>query len=129
MTREDLLRQVFDAVTRGRAREIEELVDPDMEFVSVVTGRTFRGVAGLEEWHGDVCSYYDDLAFEILEYQDLGDRDAIRWRFGGRSRATGIEFDTEMSQLWSYRDGRAARVEVFPDPYGALGAAGVDPPP
>ncbi len=114
------MRAVFEAVTQGRAREIEELVDPDMLFVSVVAGREFVGVAGLEAWHEDVSTYYEDLRFEILEFHDLGARDAIRWRFSGRSRETGIEFDTEMSQLWAYRDGRVARVDVFPDAEGAL---------
>ncbi len=119
MTRQEIVRRVFDAVTQGRAREIEGLVDPRMLFVSVVAGREFVGVEGLEDWYADVSSYYEDLRFEILEIDDLGDRDAVRWRFAGRSRETGIEFDTEMSQLWEYAGGRVARVEVFPDAEGA----------
>lgn len=129
MRREEILRAVFTAVTQGRAREIEDLVDPRMLFRSVVAGREFVGVDGLEAWYEDVSSYYEDLRFEILELHDLGARDAIRWRFAGRSRDTGIEFDTEMSQLWEYSGGRVARVDVFPDAGGALQAAGAEPSP
>lgn len=127
--RHDVLRRVFTAVTGGRAAEIADLVDPEIEFVSVVAGGRFCGVEGLEAWYEDVSTYYEDLRWEILEVQDLGARDALRWRFAGRSRETGVEFDTEMSQLWAYRDGRVARVEVFPDARGALEAAGAEPPP
>ena len=129
MKREQVLRAVFEAVTEGRARDVAELVDPQMEFVSVVAGREFIGVEGLEAWYADVSSYYDDVRLEILEFTDLGEHDAVRWRFSGRARGTGVEFDTEMSQLWSYRDGLVSRVEVFPDPQAALRAAGADPPP
>ena len=118
--REQNLRRIYQAVVEGRAREVADLLTPDFLFVSVVAGREFRGVEGLEEWYEDVCSYYDDLGWEILEVTDVGEQDVIRWRFSGRSKASGVEFDTEMSQLWSYRDGLASRVEVFPDAEGAM---------
>lgn len=127
--RQDVLRRVFEAVTSGRAVEIADIVDPDIEFISVVAGREFHGVEGLEEWYADVSTYYENLRFEILEIQEVGERAAVHWRFAGRSRETQIEFDTEMSQLWTFRDDRVARVEVFPDAGGALQAAGADPPP
>ena len=129
MSHREAVRSVFEAVTQGRAAEIADLVDPDIEFISVVAGREFHGVAGLEAWYEDVSSYYDELTFEILEIQEVGERAAVHWRFAGRSRETQIEFDTEMSQLWAFRDGRVARVDVFPDAGGALQAAGADPPP
>lgn len=119
-----VLRQVFTAVTEGRAREIAGLIEPEMAFVSVVAGKVFVGPAGLEDWWRDVNAYYELTEWEILEYRQVGEHDVIRWRFVGRARASGIEFDTEMSQLWSYRDGLVSRVEVFPDAGGALRAAG-----
>ena len=129
MNRESIVRTVFEAATQGRAREIAHLIEPDMRFVSVVAGREFVGVEGLEAWFDDVSGYYEDLSWQILEIEPVGERDAVRWRFAGRSGRTGVEFDTEMSQLWAYRDGRVARVDVFPDAEGALRAAGADPSP
>jgi ketosteroid isomerase-like protein len=81
------------------------------------------GVEGLQEWWNDVCGYYDDLRWDILEVEDVGEQTAVRWRFVGTSRGSGIPFDTEMSQLWSFRDGRVSRIEVFPDAEGARSAA------
>lgn len=118
--REQLLRDVFHAVVEGRAAEIAGALTDDFVFVSVVAGREFHGVEGLAEWHADVSAYYEDLGWEILEVTDLGAQDALRWRFAGRSRQSGVEFDTEMSQLWSYRGDRICRVEVFPDAGGAV---------
>ncbi len=127
--REALLREVFQAVTEGRARDVAPLVDPQMEFISVVAGRVFVGVNGLDEWYADVNVYYEDTSWDILEYESLRACDVIRWRFRGRARESQIEFDTEMSQLWSYRNGIVARVEVFPDAEGARLAAGRPAPP
>ena len=118
-----MLRRVFAAATEGRARDVADLIEPDMEFISVIAGRTFTGVEGLEEWWNDVRGYYDDLRWEILEVSEVGEQRAVRWRFVGTSRGSGIEFDTEMSQLWSFRDGRVSRIEVFPDAEGARSAA------
>ena len=124
-----MLRRVFEAVTQGRAREVADLVDPRMQFISVVAGRTFFGVKGLEEWYADVSSYYEQTDWQILAISDLGGGCAVRWRFAGRSRETGVEFATEMSQLWSFQGGRVVRVEVFPDADAAALAARQDPPP
>ena len=123
MSQEETLRRVFAAATQGRAAEVADLLDPEMEFVSVIAGRTFVGVSGLQEWWRDVRGYYDDLRWDILEVEDLGDQSAVRWRFVGTSRGSGIPFDTEMSQLWSFRDGRVTRIEVFPDAEAARSAA------
>ena len=123
MTPEETLRKVFAAATDGRPREVADLLDPEMEFISVIAGRTFIGVEGLEEWWKDVRGYYDDLRWEILDVSEIGEQRAVRWRFVGTSRGSGIEFDTEMSQLWSFRDGRVSRIEVFPDAEGARSAA------
>jgi ketosteroid isomerase-like protein len=127
--REELVREVFAAVTEGRARDVAALVHPDMELVSVVAGKSFSGVDGLQAWYEDVSGYYDDTGWDIIEIRDVGDRDVVRWRFSGRARESEIDFDIEMSQLWSHRDGRVARVEVFPNAEGALLAAGGDAPP
>lgn len=128
-SRHAVLRRVFESVTSGRAGDVAGIIHPRMEFHSVVAGRNFVGVTGLQEWYADVSSYYEELSWEILEIEPVGERDAVRWRFAGRSRETGIEFDTEMSQLWEYGEGVVTRVDVFPDPQGALRAAGVEPPP
>ena len=121
--REEVLRRVFSAATQGRAAEVADLLDPEMEFISVLAGRTFVGVEGLEEWWNDVRGYYDDLRWEILDVSAIGEQLAVRWRFVGTSRGTGLEFDTVMSQLWTFRDGKVSRIEVFPDPESAGFAA------
>ena len=123
MSSEAILRAVFAATTEGRAAEVADLIDPGMEFVSVLAGRTFVGVEGLEQWFEDVRGYYDAMRWEILEVTEVGEQRAVRWRFVGTSRGTGLEFDTEMSQLWTFRDGRVTRIEVFPDAEGARFAA------
>jgi ketosteroid isomerase-like protein len=122
VTRHEKLTEIFHAVTQGRAAELAELVDPEMVFVSVVAGKEFHGLAGLQEWYVDVAGYYSDASWEILDITEHGDQDSMRWRFQARSLSSGVEFDTEMSQLWSWRDGRACRVEVFPDAEGARSA-------
>jgi hypothetical protein len=45
-------------------------------------------------------------------------------RYTGRGKGSGLDVDTEGAHLWTMRDGRAVRLEVFSSRERALEAAG-----
>jgi ketosteroid isomerase-like protein len=55
---------------------------------------------------------------------DRGDRVLTLTHMRGRGR-DGIEVVLEMGHLWTFRDGRIARMEAFADPQQALEAVGL----
>jgi ketosteroid isomerase-like protein len=43
----------------------------------------------------------------------------------GRGRGSGAPVDTRVAQLWTFREGRAARMVMYPDVDEAFEAAGL----
>jgi len=44
----------------------------------------------------------------------------------GRSRVTGIPLDGSAGEVWTLRDGKLARMDMYGDPADALKAAGLE---
>ncbi len=77
-------------------------------------------------WQG-LDETFEELRLEPQESVDGGDRVAVRLRFYGRGKGSGVEMDTEMyHQVTTFRDGRMVRIEYFTSWPAALEAAGVD---
>jgi ketosteroid isomerase-like protein len=87
--------------------------------------QTYEGVEGarsfLEEW----VSAWDDWELEIDALLDAGDRVVALVRQHGRSKAAGMPVDMSFAQVWTVRDGKQARMEMYSDRAEALEAAGL----
>ena len=59
------------------------------------------------EWETWECS--------AAEYVSLGDVVVVLTRYRGRGRGSGVEVDSEGAHVWTIRDGRAVRLEIFAD--------------
>jgi ketosteroid isomerase-like protein len=76
-------------------------------------------------WEG-LDELYEELRLDPQESVDAGERVAMRLRFFGRGRGSGVELDTEMyHQVTTFRDGLMVRVEYVPSWEEALEAAGL----
>jgi ketosteroid isomerase-like protein len=116
----DYNRRDFDAAVR--------YFDPEIEWVLPALQRSDSCV-GPEEvrrfWEG-LDETFEELRLDPQEFVDAGDRVAVRLRFYGRGKGSGVELDTEMyHQVTTFRDGTMVRIEYFADWPGALKAAGV----
>ena len=66
-----------------------------------------------------------------LEYIDAGDRLVVPYRFGGRARYTGLEVEFSFVHVFTLREGRSVRIDVYPDKpaaFAALEASGWSAP-
>jgi ketosteroid isomerase-like protein len=87
---------------------------------------TFEGKEAVGRWFGNWFQSFDrDYRFELEESRMIGDQVFIHARHGGRGRTSGIEVRGELSYLYRVRDGKVARVEIYPAREEALEAAGV----
>jgi ketosteroid isomerase-like protein len=71
---------------------------------------------------------WDDLAVTVEELVDAGgDRVVALVRYSGRGRESGIEISgvATDAQVWTVRDGKALRVELYGGTAEALEAAGL----
>jgi ketosteroid isomerase-like protein len=63
--------------------------------------------------------------FTLDEVVDLGERAFGRVHLSGRGKKSGIELRQTVFHVWTFRDGRPWRCEVFVDEDAALEAAGL----
>ena len=108
---------------------LEETCDPD--YVLTTTGRLFpesgewRGYEGLIRFTAAQMEAFSQMWIEPVEYIDAGDRVVAPVRLGGKARHTGIEMEFAVAHVFSFRDGKATRLDVFLTKAEALKAAGL----
>jgi ketosteroid isomerase-like protein len=103
----------------------------DPEFVwdmSTFTGwpekQRYPGIAGVNEFLGAWLEAWDDWRLELEEAREADDGRVVAiCRQHGRSKATGLETEMRFGQVWTLRDGRYTRMEMYADPQEALEAA------
>lgn len=101
------------------AEDVELEVDAD---ASLEAG-TFTGREAVGRWFGEWFSTFEPgYRFDIDEARAAGDVVFLRATHHGRGRTTGLEVYGEMSYLYTVRDEKIVRVELFRTPAAALSA-------
>jgi ketosteroid isomerase-like protein len=116
----DRMREIFEVDTTAAA----ELFDPEVEIhppEGAVGGSVQRGYAGIVRNWSDLLETFDEFLIAPLEFQEAGEQVVVIQRNIGRMRE--MEVDETASVLFTFKDRRIARIEVFPRPDGALEAA------
>jgi ketosteroid isomerase-like protein len=88
--------------------------------------QVYEGVEGAETFLSDWTSTWDDWELELEGLRDAGDKVLALLRQHGRSKAAGMPVDMSFAQVWTLRDGKEARMEMYSDPSEALKAVGLE---
>ena len=131
MSQEDveLVRDHFAATNAGDfaralgyyADEVE-LVVPDDAFLE---SGTFKGRDAVGRWFGNwFRAFQRGYHFDLEEARDLGDVVLVVAKHSGRGRTSGAEVRARMAYLYGVRDGKIARIELYPGSTEALEAIG-----
>jgi ketosteroid isomerase-like protein len=86
---------------------------------------TYEGLEGARSFLRDWTDAWDDWSLELVELHDAGDQVVAVMRQHGRSKTTGLNVDMTFAQVWTVRDGRQARMEMYADPAEAFEATGL----
>jgi uncharacterized protein len=112
-----LVSEVYAAYARGDVAAVFALLHQDVEIRQtelVPWGRHYRGHAGAREFFGRlVAAAESTLSVERLI--DAGDHVAAIGRTRGHIRASGAAFDAAVVHVWTVRDERLGRLEVYID--------------
>jgi ketosteroid isomerase-like protein len=103
-----ILRAAYEAVNRGDFDGFLSVIDPNVEFRSLVAeveGTTYRGHEGVREWWDQVARSLGGLRFDVAEIDDLGDALVSRLRVTGTF--AGVDVPQTMWQAIRIRDGKA----------------------
>jgi ketosteroid isomerase-like protein len=77
----------------------------------------------------DWLEAWDAWELEVESIHDAGDDKVVSiLRQHGRSKATGLAVDMRFAQVWTLREGKQVRMQMYADPAEAFEALGLDPP-
>ncbi len=76
---------------------------------------TFHGPDGVRRWMELLDEHMEYERFEPLEFFADGETVVEIVMAGGRARATGRSFESEVVRIWMFREGKAVRVRSFYD--------------
>ena len=126
----EIVRTVAAAWARGDIDEIERWIAPDAELRPLraqLEGITYRGHEGLRRLWDDLNTDWDQLELPVEQMRDGGEVVLALGRLTARGRASGVELDVPIGQVWELRDGKVVRMEAYSEPADAVRAAGFDP--
>jgi uncharacterized protein len=120
---------IRDAYERFRASGafVRELATPDFvwdmsHFEGWPEEQVYEGAEGAEGFLGDWTSAWDDWTLDVVALHDAGEQVVAVLHQRGRSKATGLVVDMSFAQVWTMRDGKRARMDMYSDPQQALKA-------
>jgi ketosteroid isomerase-like protein len=113
-------RRDFDAAIENFDPKVDWVLPAHQDFDSC------RGPAQIIRFWEGLDETFDELRLDPQEFVDAGDKVAVRLRFFGRGKGSGIEIDTEMyHQVTTFSDGLIVRFDYVTSWQEALDLAGV----
>jgi ketosteroid isomerase-like protein len=110
---------------------VAELLAPDFAWDMSTFGGwpedpVYYGADGMAEFLATWLENFDDWELRAERLLDAGDDVvvAIVWQ-RARSKGSGAMVDMSFAQVWTVRDGLAARMQMYPDAAQALEAVGL----
>lgn len=88
--------------------------------------QVYDGIEGARAFLREWTDAWEDWELEVDALHDAGDRVVAVMRQHGRSKAAGMPVDMSFAQVWTIRDGKEARMDMYSDPAEALEAVGLD---
>ncbi len=123
------LRRVYAEWARGDFRPVSDVYGADLEWG---WSDEFPGIAGVKrepvdtserllEWLGP----WEKWRIEPEEFIPAGEFVVVMCRYTGRGKGSGVDVDSPGAHLWTMRDGRGVRLEIFSSRDRALASAGL----
>jgi|SRR6516165_9202046 ketosteroid isomerase-like protein len=122
----EIARRVAEAGARRDFEEMDTLVHPDSEFVSILDqfeGRVWRGVPGYREWIATMADTIEmDWSDDEASALDA-DHVLLAHRLIGRGKLAGVPYEQRAWSVMTIKHGLVTRAEVYPSRAEALKAA------
>ena len=111
------LRDLFDRFwNEGDWDAGRDLFAPDVEWIGVdqigLDGDRHGG-REISEFFRDWLEAWDEYSNDVEIHELTPDLLVSESHFRGRGRGSGIEFESELGQVWEFRDGKLVRQRMF----------------
>ena len=122
------LRAVYEAVSRGDWDAALRDAGPDFELIppdqNPIAG-TYRGREAIVAFFDELWAAFEDVTILPGEFQELRDRIVVSLLMQLRPSDSRAMVEMEITHLWTMRDGKPVRCEVFLRREQALATAGM----
>jgi ketosteroid isomerase-like protein len=124
------LRRSYEHVERT-GEILREDVHPDFVWDmttfrgAIFLGGTYEGVDGANEWLAEWLGSFESWSLDVEEIFDAGDQVVAITRQQAKPKHGGPEVEMRIAQVWTFRDGLMARMEMYAERNEALEAAGL----
>ena len=88
--------------------------------------QVYAGADGARAFLTEWSDAWDDWELELDALHDAGDRVVALMHQRGRSKAAGMPVEMSFAQVWTVRDGKEARMDMYSDAGEAFEAAGLE---
>jgi len=126
----ELVRRLNDVYNKRGFAENSEVLDPefvwDMSRMEVLESASYTGDEGFRSFFESWAEGFASDQVEAEEIVDAGDRVVVMVHHSGRGMTSGIEVDQRYAMVWTVRDGRAMRMDMYPARAEALKAVGLE---
>jgi ketosteroid isomerase-like protein len=124
-----IVRDGYEAF-RARGEFAEQFVTPDFvwdmsKFRGWPEQQVYEGPEGARRFLTDWADAWEDWELEVEELHDAGEKVVAVVHQRGRSKTTGLPVDMCFAQVWTVRDGKEIRMEMYADPAEAIEAVGL----
>lgn len=119
----EIARRGYEAFNRGQVPF--DLLDPGIEIRNPresPQADVFRGYQGMQRYLDLVSEAFEEIHMEPEEFIERGERLLVMVRTTGRARGSGMSLDALWGQVWTVREGKAVRLDIFTDRQQALAA-------
>ena len=126
----ELVRRAFDAFNRRDADGLLGCFHADCEWRPAIApggmeGRTYSGHDGLLAWLWEVTDSWETFEVHASSTRPVGETVVVFGYMHARGRASGVELDRELAQVWEIEGGKAVRARAYATQVEALKAAGL----
>lgn len=119
----------IEAWKRGEAVVDVSFIDPEVTFEDELlpdhAGETYHGYEGLQRSVEQWLDPYESVHIELERIVGTGERLVSIHRARLKARYTGIEVESPLAYLWTFRDRKIVHIHAYLDPAVALEAAGL----
>jgi ketosteroid isomerase-like protein len=124
----EIIRQGFEAFNADGVEGILPYIHPEFEATTppnlASEPDTYRGHDGIRRWFDSFYEVMDDIRWDAHGFeQQVGQKVVVQFTLRARGKTTGLDFGQEAVMVWTLRDGKATRVELFETVDEALAAA------
>jgi ketosteroid isomerase-like protein len=125
---EEAARRFAEAITSGDRELALAVCHPEIELDSMlgISGRAYHGHDGINEYFEDIASAWEHWTVEIERVVEAADgRVVIVMTMHARGRGSGATLAGRTAHIWTVRDGRLLRNELYRNPEQALRDVGL----